>query len=54
MKDFARIYFKGNRWEADYLNKTYSFSEHLPLGEVEKTFHDKGIPTIREWDKDSD
>ena len=54
MKDFARIYRLGNGWKADYLDKTYTFLEDMPLLEVEKTFSEKNVPTIREWDKDSD
>ena len=54
MKDFARIYFLGDKWVADYLNKTYAFLAHMPLHEVESVFSKKGIPTVREWDKDSE
>ena len=54
MKDFARIYRLGNRWKADYLSKTYTFLANMPLHEVEDAFSEMNVPTIREWDKDSD
>ena len=54
MKDLARIYRLGNRWKADYLGKTYTFLEDMPLVDVEKEFSDKGISTTRETDKDKE
>ncbi len=54
MKDFARIYYVGNRWKADYLAKTYTFEEDMPLVDVQGVFSEKNIPTVRETDKDKD
>ena len=54
MKDLARIYRLGNKWKADYLDKTYTFLGDMPLGEVIMEFNSKNISIVRETNKDSD